>query len=206
VKFDRTYWNIVEFVELFMGSMALLDVLLGMSFGTLASFALSSLVAHWIFWIVYCRTLHPLAEVPGPFLASFSRAWLMYRIYVGDLETAQRACHDQYGPLVRMAPNEVSSSDPAAIPKIYRLQNPLPKTDFYTTFRPVGISKQADLFTETDEVAHANYRKIVNNVYMLTSVLRSEDAIDECTRLFITRLGEFADRKEEMDFGEWLEM
>lgn len=163
-------------------------------------------VAYWIGWIIYCRTIHPLAKVPGPLWPAVSRTWLMYHLYLGDLETAERELHKRYGHLVRIAPNEVSSSDPAAIPTIYRMQNPLNKSDYYPTFRPIGISKQADLFTDTDEVSHTKYRKIVMPAYQLSSVLKSEDAIDECTNLFIKRLREFANKKESVDFGEWLEM
>jgi hypothetical protein len=63
----------------------------------------------------------------------------VYRMYVGDVEIAQRALHQKYGPLVRITPNELVSSDPTAIPLIYRTQNPLAKTDWYLTFRPEGM-------------------------------------------------------------------
>jgi hypothetical protein len=59
---------------------------------------------YWVVWIVYARTLHPLAKVPGPFWPTVSRTWLMYRAYVGDLDTEQRKLHEQYGPLLRVAP------------------------------------------------------------------------------------------------------
>ena len=54
----------------------------------------------------------------------------MYRIYVGDMHTVQRGLHERFGPIVRIAPNEVSTADLAAIPKIYKHQRPLTKTDF----------------------------------------------------------------------------
>ncbi|KAF2472740.1 cytochrome P450, partial [Lindgomyces ingoldianus] len=130
----------------------------------------------------------------------------MYRAYAGDMEIVQRALHQRYGSLVRIAPNEVSVSDPAAIPKIFRTQRPLQKTDYYLVYRNTDITKQPDMFTSIDEVEHANYRKIVNPIYLMSSVLKSEDAIDECTTLFLKRLGEHADQRREIDFGEWLEM
>lgn len=55
-------------------------------------------------WIVYARTLHPLAKIPGPFWPSVSRTWVMYRAYIGDLEIEQRRLHEEYGPLLRVAP------------------------------------------------------------------------------------------------------
>ncbi|KAF2864810.1 pisatin demethylase [Massariosphaeria phaeospora] len=163
-------------------------------------------VAYWAGWVVYCRTLHPLASVPGPLWPAVSRTWQMYRIYVGDLEIKNRELHNKFGPLVRIGPNEVSSSDPAAIPLIYRDRNPLAKSDYYSAFSLKGISHQKDLFTDTDEVHHAKYRKIVAPAYTMSSVLKSEDAIDECTVLFIQRLREFAAKKQSIDFGLWLEM
>ena len=90
-------------------------------------------VGYWSLWIVYTRTLHPLASVPGPFWASITRLWYMYRIYVGDMHHVQRALHEKYGPVVRIAPNEVSTAELSAIPKIYKHQKPLTKTDFVRT-------------------------------------------------------------------------
>lgn len=52
-------------------------------------------LVYWLFWVTYVRTFHPLAKVPGPLWASTSRTWLMYRMYLGDLEVHQRALHER---------------------------------------------------------------------------------------------------------------
>ena len=54
----------------------------------------------------------------------------VYRMFLGDLEVVQRELHEQYGLLIRIAPNEVSSSDPDAISLVYTTQKPLTKTDW----------------------------------------------------------------------------
>lgn len=131
----------------------------------------------------------------------------MWRMHVGDLEIVERALHAQHGPLIRIAPDEVASSDPAAIPLIFPIQRPLEKTVWYLVWRPVPpLSKRADMFTSINEKKHAAYRKIVGGVYAMSNILRNEDHLDDCVNLFMKRLGEFADRKEEFDFGLWLEM
>lgn len=151
----------------------------------------------------------------------------MYRIYMGDMHHVQRQLHDKYGPLVRyvdirsftsklllirhlnpcrIAPNEVSTTDLSAIPKIYRNQRPLTKTDFYSVWGGGTISEQLDTFSETDERLHSNYRRIVNPVYTLSNVLKSEGYINKVSLLFIKRLGEHADRKEAINLGTWLQM
>ncbi|KAI4932829.1 hypothetical protein J4E85_003230 [Alternaria conjuncta] len=95
-------------------------------------------------------------------------------MFSGDLEVVQRELHEQYGPLIRIAPNEVSSSDPDTLPVIYTAQKPLTKTDWYVSFRPRGISEHADLFTETDEEKHTRYRRIVQPAYQMVSILKHQ--------------------------------
>jgi hypothetical protein len=165
-----------------------------------------SYAVYCLLWIIYCRTLHPLASIPGPFWASVSRTWIMYHMYTGKIEVAERNAHTRYGPVVRVAPNEVSASEPSAIPKVYPTQKPLTKTDFYPTYRPIGISDRPDTFTVTDELEHASHRRIVNPVYSMTSILKNEDAMDENLTWLVKRLGEFADSQKVMDLGHWLEM
>jgi hypothetical protein len=165
-----------------------------------------SITLYWSLWMIYSLTLHPLASVPGPFRASISRLWYMYRIYVGDMHDVQRRLHEQYGPIVRIAPNEVSTTELSAIPKIYRNQSPLSKTDFYSVWGGGNISEQLDTFAETNEKVHSNYRRIVNPVYTLSNVLKSEGYINKVSALFIQRLGEHADRREDINLGVWLQM
>ena len=54
------------------------------------------LLVYWLIWVVYSRTWHPLAKVPGPVWPSLSRTWLMYRMYLGDYQLAQEALHKKY--------------------------------------------------------------------------------------------------------------
>ncbi|KAH9882373.1 hypothetical protein J1614_000609 [Plenodomus biglobosus] len=170
------------------------------------SFFPLSVIIYWTVWIIYTRTLHPLASVPGPFWASISRMWYMYRIYIGDMDQVQRRLHERYGPIVRIAPNEVSTTEASAIPKIYKIQRPLTKTDFYSVWGGGTLSKRLDTFSEPDERLHSNYRRIVNPVYTLSNVLKSEEYINKVSALFIKRLGEYADREETIDLGQWLQM
>jgi cytochrome P450 len=71
---------------------------------------------------------------------------------------------------------------------------------------PQGISEHADLFTEIDEEKHQRYRKIVQPAYQMSSVLKSEGAIDECTNLLLSRLQNLADNKVDIDLGRWLHL
>ena len=98
-----------------------------------AGFVLFTL--YWASWIIYCRLFHPLRDIPGPFLASISRLWIVWKTTNGDIELTERDLHARHGMqawvlhdfnrrqstqsrvgyMVRVAPNEFTCSDPEAI-------------------------------------------------------------------------------------------
>jgi len=182
-------------------------VIIGSSISTwLMKVGSIAVVVYTLLWMCYAVTLHPLAKVPGPLWASVTRLWYVYRVYKGDMDKVQRALHKKYGPLVRIAPNEVTSANAADIPEIYRLNDLLLKTDFYPIWGAPQISKQPDQFTCIDEKEHTRYRKIVAPVYSLANILRHEDHIAKCTNVFLERMTEYADKEETVDIGHWLHM
>lgn len=72
-----------------------------------------------VVYIIYESFFSPLSSIPGPLLARLTKWWLIYHTRRGDLHRELIRLHEQYGDLVRMAPNEVSVADPVAIKKIY---------------------------------------------------------------------------------------
>lgn len=70
-----------------------------------------------------------LREIPGPFVASFTRLWHMHHIVKGDQNLELIRLHDQHGHFVRIAPDEVSTSHPDALKAV--LLSPLPKGSWY---------------------------------------------------------------------------
>lgn len=62
--------------------------------------AVAALLIYSLGWIVYCRYFHPLRSIPGPFIASVSRAWIVFQTMKGNMEHTQRALHKQHGNTV----------------------------------------------------------------------------------------------------------
>ena len=54
---------------------------------------------------------HPLSRIPGPRLARISRLWQAVRYYRGTWHDDILELHATFGPIVRIAPNEVSFVD-----------------------------------------------------------------------------------------------
>ena len=57
----------------------------------------ATVLAYLLGWIVYCRYFHPLRSIPGPFLASISRTWIVFKTMTADMEHTQRALHREHG-------------------------------------------------------------------------------------------------------------
>lgn len=81
-------------------------------------FLLLSLALLAIGYVIQMRYLHRLARYPGPFLASLSPYYTVQMSKSADYPQAMAKLHKRYGPVVRIAPNEVVIDLPEAIPLI----------------------------------------------------------------------------------------
>ena len=70
-------------------------------------------------YVIYTRDFTPLRSIPGPFLASISKLWIFNQQRGYQRQKVDINLHKKYGPIVRVAPNEVSVSSPEALRKIY---------------------------------------------------------------------------------------
>ncbi|KAF1991912.1 cytochrome P450 [Aulographum hederae CBS 113979] len=168
------------------------------------SMALSSFVIYWISWIVYSLCSHPLHSIPGPLWAKLSRTRHLYQIYRGDFEKTQIVLHRKHGRLVRIAPDEITCSDPEMTSEIYAARDPWSKSKFNEMFN-VPLSKYPANFPNTDELLHTSHRKIVNAPYNMSSVLTGQRYVDTCMQTFLDRMDRYAQDCEVVDLGEWLQ-
>ena len=70
----------------------------------------------------YRLHFHPLKSFPGPILNRLTRLVWVYHICIGDWVLQVSAMHEKYGPVVRVAPDELSFIDPIAWKDIYGSQ------------------------------------------------------------------------------------
>lgn len=98
------------------------------SFQVIVSALISAAV---VSYLVHQRHFHPLAKVPGPYLASLTKLWLAYKTWQGQIHKVHLALHQKYGPIVRIAPNELSFYSLNALKSIYGASNGFEKSDFY---------------------------------------------------------------------------
>lgn len=72
------------------------------------------LLLYLLLHTLYNLYLHPLARHPGPLLMRATRLGYCQRLMRGTLPFDMLALHRQYGPVVRIAPDELAFQDPAA--------------------------------------------------------------------------------------------
>lgn len=73
-----------------------------------------------------------LNKFPGPRIASVTNIWRAIDMYRRDTHITYRKLHAKYGDIVRVAPNVLSFSDPAAIRDIYSLNKGYFKVSSWT--------------------------------------------------------------------------
>ncbi|KAM0283725.1 hypothetical protein ACHAQH_002314 [Verticillium albo-atrum] len=167
------------------------------------------------FFYSLCRALFsPLKSVPGPFVARFTDAWYLWRLYHGHFETEALKLHETYGPVVRLGPNRYTFASPSALKAIYgpAAAALFPKSPSYRPAAPPEPSKWT-LFADEDIHRHAANRRLYQSPYSMSSLVTYEAYVDECADLFALRLTEFAhaseaeDKKHKplADMGHWFQ-
>lgn len=135
------------------------------SAGTVLVLVLGSALLYPILDFLYnISPFHPLAQHAGPTLWKGSRVLWIMSMQKGRLHKDLKAFHESYGPVVRIAPNEISYIDARAWQDIY-LAKPRASTTSATGlfernpvwFRPMP----GDPFSimGSNETAHARYRR-----------------------------------------------
>jgi hypothetical protein len=69
--------------------------------------------------LFYRAYLHPLRKIPGPPLAKLTELWRTNRYFQGQWHQDILQLHREYGPVVRIAPNEISIVSPDLIKTAY---------------------------------------------------------------------------------------
>ena len=62
-----------------------------------------------------------------------------------------------------------------------------------------------NLFSTRSEAQHREQRKKIANAYSLESLLKMQDAIDDCGKLFLWKMQSYADEGKPVDLGMWLQ-
>ncbi|KAB5558443.1 cytochrome P450 [Coniochaeta sp. 2T2.1] len=112
----------------------------------------------------------PLNRIPGPALAKYTSWILKWHEFHASRTRYIHRLHLQYGPVVRIAPNEVAFASHAAMKEIYCSSGSgFDKTEFYDLFMVYG---RRTMFTTLNKEDHAKRKRILADRYANSNVVR----------------------------------
>lgn len=94
--------------------MAVIPLSIGLSLGEAIGLTTLVVALYHVFNIIYNLQFHPLSSFPGPLARRASRIPYTLSILNGRLHTDTADLHRKYGPVVRVAPNELAFADPSS--------------------------------------------------------------------------------------------
>ncbi|KAI1143994.1 cytochrome P450 3A13 [Hypoxylon sp. FL0543] len=129
----------------------------------------------------------PLSSIPGPKISLFSSWVLKYHEFHAHRTRYVHQLHQRYGPVVRIAPNEVSFASSEGVKEIYGSGGSgYDKTEFYNLFTVYG---RRTMFSTLNKEDHARRKRVLADRYANTNILKSGslEGIRERSRRFIER-------------------
>jgi cytochrome P450 len=145
---------------------------------------------------IYRIYFHPLSHIAGPIPPKVTSLWLHYHVYIGDEASTIHILHQEYGPFVRVSPNEVDIGDADAIPAIYVSKGGFPKAACYANF---DIDGHKTIFSTTDAEYRSPRAKAVVPMFSTKALRENEAAIWGCVDRMVERLQEEATTKRSVN-------
>ncbi|KAM0302174.1 hypothetical protein ACHAO8_011613 [Botrytis cinerea] len=156
-------------------------------------------------WAFFRLKLHPLAPIPGPPHWILSRIPFVWALRRGELVHKLASLHEEYGPVVRIASNEVSFTDERAWDAFYapyRKTSYLPKSPFW--YRP-RINNGSYGIMASPPAEHGRFRRAFAAAFTEKSMREHEPMILQYTDILITQLKAEASKNAPIDIVDWFE-
>ncbi|ROW13084.1 hypothetical protein VPNG_05916 [Cytospora leucostoma] len=131
------------------------------------------------------RLRSPLSRVPGPWYTPFTSLPLRWHEFRAGRTRHIHALHLRHGPVVRIAPGEVSFSSAAGVKEIYASGGSgYDKTEFYDLFTVYG---RRTMFSTLRREDHARRKRALADRYANSNVMRGESVwgIEERSARFV---------------------
>ncbi|KAL4804596.1 cytochrome P450 [Aspergillus unguis] len=151
----------------------------------------------------YNLFFHPLCHYPGPLLARLSGLWGFYLNLKGRRAHDIIKAHQQYGPVVRIAPNLLSFSSPQAAREIYTSPKFTKASGFYIAKH---IFNEDMLLTFRDPHRHRQRRKLLSRGFSQAALTEFEPHIAEKIDALFGHWVRLAKEKRPIDVYPWAHM
>ncbi|KAI7927357.1 hypothetical protein M0657_003002 [Pyricularia oryzae] len=149
---------------------------------------------------VYRLFFHSLAHIPGPRLAALSNVWYGRQVCSGRMLQVGKILHRQYGPIVRVGPNEVWLDSEEGFRQVY-ISTALQKPKVDWRLQP-HFPDTLDLLSERDMRRYRLQRRLIGQVYQPANLRKFEPVIDDVLDQVVAQIRTLGDA--EVDLKEWM--
>jgi cytochrome P450 len=145
--------------------------------------------------IAYNLYFHPLSAIPGPRAWAASRLPYIYALIRGTIIQDIQSLHEKYGPIIRIAPNEVTFAHPDAYKDILQAdQNRTQQGRFLKD--PLWWGRQPghpdSLLSVISPDKHAQMRRVLSPGFTAQALRDQEPLIQKYVNLLISQLQDLA--------------
>ncbi|KAI0021809.1 cytochrome P450 3A12 [Xylariomycetidae sp. FL0641] len=152
--------------------------------GVLSSAALLLLIALVYRYLVYPAVLSPLARVPAAhWSCAVSPAWILWSRLTSAENGTLYAAHRRHGPVVRIAPSELSINNMEGVKTIY--QGGFDKHPWYSVFDNFRVPC---MFSSVQTKHHSLRKRMVSHVYSKSFINSSASQAAQSDVILNTRL------------------
>ncbi|KAK2607306.1 hypothetical protein N8I77_005990 [Diaporthe amygdali] len=146
----------------------------------------ASLATYALGKTIYNVFFHPLAKVPGPKLAAITRLWFFATDFSGDSSARVLKWHEAYGPVIRVAPNELSIFDiDAYLSELYAQNTKFTKAPyFYDAFN----NPEGTVFTQLDKATHSAEKRLMSHAFSRRNIVGMQHQLYEHLHKWIDNL------------------
>ncbi|KAI9644280.1 hypothetical protein NHQ30_007636 [Ciborinia camelliae] len=157
----------------------------------------TSIFVYCILGVVYRLYFHPLSKFPGPKLAA---ATLWSEFYYECILSGQyfikiAQWHEQYGPIIRIGPNEIHIDDPEYYDTLFSYSGVRNKDTFYTA----QFNTPDTGFGAEDHHVHRMRRAALNPFFSKASINRLSPMLTAMVEKLSSRLEEFRNTNQPLN-------
>lgn len=151
---------------------------------------------------IYYAFLHPLAKVPGPKLYGATQLPYLYHLNKGNWVSHLAKLHEQYGPVVRVGPEDVSFITAGAFKTIYGHKSSGGK-DFPKDLRNYRQGRPVRNIISADHESHKRMRRLLAHAFSQKALLSQEEIMRHYVDLFMSQLTERAQQGTDVNLVAW---
>ncbi|KAF2005162.1 cytochrome P450 [Amniculicola lignicola CBS 123094] len=174
-----------------------------MDTSTLIASVVAVCLVHFALSAVHALYFHPLSSFPGPKLWTISRIPYLTCLNRGLFPFRIKQLHERYGPVVRIAVDELSFNDARARSDIYKRKDLLRPPMWGS--RPPGV--EAHSLISAPEADHARFRKALNPAFSEKSTRGYEAAVQASFSKMMAKMDEKIQQNQggnaDVDLVKW---